>query len=128
MDMLGAFYWRGAAEEKLLLQRCGSCGFIRFPPTILCPRCFSPEIDLIESEGRGTLWSYAVPHKPRWDWLDPGAMLAVVELDEGVRVASNLTGASLDDVFIGMGVEVWFKQVRDGIALPMFRPATVARD
>jgi uncharacterized OB-fold protein len=122
MDILGAFYWSAAASGRLLLQQCGSCGDIRFPPALLCPKCFSSETELVESAGKGTLWSFSVPHKPRWEWLEPGAMLAVVELDEGVRLATNLTDADPHSVAIGLRVEVWFKEISEGIALPMFRP------
>lgn len=123
MDTLASFYWGAAAEGKLLFQRCGACGALRFPPALLCPKCFSPKIELVQSEGKGMLWSYSVPHRPHWEWLDPSAILAVVELDEGVRVASNLTEAPPETVSIGLRVEVWFKPIREGIALPMFRPA-----
>jgi uncharacterized OB-fold protein len=122
VDELSAFYWNGAARGKLLIQKCGGCGTLRFPPALACLDCHSFDATTIESAGRGLVWSYCFPVRPTWDFLPDRAALAVVQLDEGIRVPTNVTDVEPDDMKIGLPVEVWFDRVADDVALPMFRP------
>jgi uncharacterized OB-fold protein len=122
LDQLSAFYWNAAARGELLIQQCGSCGTLRFPPALACLQCHSFDTTVIRSAGRGFLWSYSLPRRPNWSYLAEGTALAVVELDEGVRIPTNLTDADPAELRIGLRVEVWFDPVTDDIALPMFRP------
>ena len=126
VDELSADFLHGAAQGRLLIQKCGACGQLRFPPALACLECHSFATETIESSGRGFVWSYAYPVRPRWDFLPEGTALVVVELEEGVRVPTNVTGVAPADMHIGLPVEVWFEQLAEGIALPMFRPSPVA--
>ena len=120
------FFWDGLREHKLLIQRCGACGALRNPPRPMCPNCRSLDWDTIESSGRGTVYSYVMPHQPRFPFFDYPYIVALVALDEGVRLVSNLIDIAPADVTVGMAVEVSY-QAFDGangdLVLHQFRPA-----
>ncbi len=116
-----AFYWEGAAEGKLLAQRCGDCGTLRHPPRPMCPQCRSLAIELVTLSGRGTLYSYAVLHHPQNPAFDYPVLAALVDLDEGVRLLSELAGIAPDDIRIGMPLAADFAPTYGGMAVPVFR-------
>jgi uncharacterized OB-fold protein len=117
-----AFFFEGAREGKLLIQRCGSCGTLRHPPRPACVDCRSFEWDTVEATGRGTVYSYVVVHHPQVPAFDYPLPIAVVELEEGTRLVADLVGVAPEDVTIGMPVVVDFVAVDDELTLPMFRP------
>ncbi len=117
------FFWDGAKAGKLLIQRCGECGALRHPPRPMCPACNSLLWDAIEATGRGTVFSFVMPHHPTYPWFDYPYIVALVELDEGTRVVSNLVEVRPEDASIGMRVEVRFEEFDGGLVLPMFAPA-----
>jgi uncharacterized OB-fold protein len=120
------FFWEGAKEHKLLLQRCGGCRSLRHPPRPMCPRCQSLDWDTIESSGRGVVYSFVMPRHPPLPWFDQPYVVALVELEEGTRFVSNLCHVDPADVRNGMRVEVFFEEFEpDGLVLPLFRPAQV---
>jgi uncharacterized OB-fold protein len=125
----GAEFWAGCARGELLVQRCGACDAPRFPPRPMCPRCRSVEVRWAPVAGRGTIWSYVVPHPPL---LPAYAELApynvvVVTLDEDptLRMVGHLLATpeggidEIDPVTIEIGapVRVVF-QVIDDVTLP----------
>ncbi|MCC7273772.1 MAG: OB-fold domain-containing protein [Alphaproteobacteria bacterium] len=119
-------FWAGCRSHRLLLQRCRSCGTHRFPAGALCPACRSREADWIESRGRGTVFSWiTVRHPvPRDVYAaDVPYVVALVDLEEGVRMATNIVGCAPEEVTAGMPVEVAFEDVTAEISLPRFRPA-----
>jgi uncharacterized OB-fold protein len=115
------FFWNGVAEGRLLVRRCAACRRLQHPPSPMCPWCGSLEWDVQELSGRGTLHSWIVSRHPS-EPDDMARIVALVELDEGVRLVSNLVGIDVEEVQNGMPLEVLFAQV-DGVALPQFRPA-----
>ncbi|CQD13316.1 putative nucleic-acid-binding protein containing a Zn-ribbon [Mycobacterium europaeum] len=117
------FFWNGLRENKLLIQRCGGCGRLRHPPRPMCPHCRSLDWDTVESSGRGTVYSYVMPHEPKFPFFEYPYVVVLVELEEGVRLVSNLTGIDPADVTTGMPVEVYFQSFDDGLVLHQFRPA-----
>ncbi len=118
-----AVFWDAAREGRLVTQRCGSCGRLRHPPRPMCPDCHSLHIEVITLSGRGTLYSYAILHHPRHPAFDYPVLVALVELDEGVRMVSNLVGLTPSDVEIGMALEVEFEARGPEHAIPVFRRA-----
>ncbi|CAM3333214.1 nucleic acid-binding protein [Mycobacterium intermedium] len=119
------FYWNGLREQKLLIQRCGGCGTLRHPPRPMCPHCRSLSWEAIESSGEGTVYSYVMPHQPRFPFFDYPYIVALVELSEGVRLLSNLRDIDPDDVTVGMPVEVFyetFEGASGDLVLHQFRP------
>jgi uncharacterized protein len=116
------FFWDGAKAGRLLIQKCLDCGALRQPPGPMCPRCQSLKWAPHEAHGRGTVFSWIISKHPTQPDDHP-RMVAVIELEEGVRMVSNLQGIEKTDVRVGLPVEVFFAEV-DGAVLPQFRPAT----
>lgn len=118
------FYWDGAKEGKLLLNACTPCGDkAYFPPRPFCPTCGSRDVTVIEASGKGRLYSYIINEMPAPGY-EPPFTVAVVMLEEGVKMVSNLMDLPPDPTVIelDMPLEVTFEQ-RGEIAAPQFRPA-----
>lgn len=114
-------FWDGIAEHRLLIQRCTGCGTLRFPWLPGCNACASPDWDTVEASGSGTVFSYVVMHHPPFPAFDPPYAVALVELAEGVRMVSNVTGVPYDEVRIGMPVQLEFLRCDEELELPVFR-------
>ncbi|MFE0764783.1 bifunctional MaoC family dehydratase N-terminal/OB-fold nucleic acid binding domain-containing protein [Streptomyces smyrnaeus] len=118
-----AGFWEGVQRHQFLFQRCATCAVPRFPWLPGCNACGSAEWRAVAAFGHGTVYSYVVMHHPPFPAFDPPYAVALVELDEGVRVISNVTGVRHDQVRIGMPVELEFLRVDDDLELPVFRGA-----
>ncbi|WP_116212939.1 bifunctional MaoC family dehydratase N-terminal/OB-fold nucleic acid binding domain-containing protein [Streptomyces olivoreticuli] len=116
-----AGFWEGVAERRLLIQRCDACAALRFPWLPGCGGCGSPEWTAVEASGAGTVFSYVVVHHPPFPAFDPPYAVALIELAEGIRMISNISGVPHDRVRIGMPVELEFVRVDGGQLLPVFR-------
>ena len=116
------FFWDGVRAHRLLIQRCASCGALRHPPRPMCPHCQSLEWDAIESSGRGTVYSFVIPHHPPLPWFPEPYVVALVDLEEGTRLVSNIVGVAPEAVTIGMPVAVRFEAFDGDIVLPLFAP------
>ncbi|MFD5145894.1 bifunctional MaoC family dehydratase N-terminal/OB-fold nucleic acid binding domain-containing protein [Streptomyces sp. NPDC058401] len=114
-------FWDGVREHKLLIQRCTACATLRFPWLPGCNTCGSPDWDTVEASGAGTVFSYVVMHHPPFPAFDPPYAVALVELAEGVRMVSNITGVPYDKVRIGLPVHLEFLRVDEELELPVFR-------
>lgn len=117
-----ALFWDAAAQGRLVAQKCARCGALRHPPRPMCPHCRSLELEVCELSGRGTLYSYALLHHPQHPAFEYPVLAALVDLDEGIRVVSNLTDVAPDQIRIGMRLEVHFAPTAGGGAAPVFRP------
>jgi uncharacterized OB-fold protein/acyl dehydratase len=117
-----AFFWQGVAAGELRIQRCSACRALRHPPGPMCPHCQSLDWDAIVSAGRGHVFSFVVAHHPPVPPFSYPNAIALIELDEGTRLVSNLVGIAPADVAIGMRVRVEFTRVDDELVLPLFRP------
>jgi hypothetical protein len=91
---------------------------------VACPHCLSTDWAFEPSTGRGTVYSYTVVHRPPQPGFDPPYVLAIVDLDEGWSMLTNVVGVEPGDVRIGQRVAVRFEDVTDEVALPCFAPAT----
>jgi uncharacterized OB-fold protein len=118
-----AVFWDAAAEHRLVAQECAGCGVLRHPPRPMCPHCQSLDFGVVELSGRGTLYSYAVLHHPQHPAFDYPVLAALVDLDEGIRLVSNLADIDAADIAIGMRLEVAFVPTAEDRAVPVFRPA-----
>jgi uncharacterized OB-fold protein len=120
------YFWDGARQGKLLVQRCKACGTLRHPPGPVCTTCHSFDWGTIESKGLGRVYSFVVMHYPEVPPFEYPNPIALVELDEGTRLVAQLVGVALGEVAIGQRVQVEFAtfETADGgdIALPQFRP------
>ncbi len=121
---LGPFF-AAAKEGRLAVQRCSGCGALRFPPRELCNVCLATEATWVPVSGRGAIYSYNVMHQvyhPGFAHEVPYAVV-MVKLAEGPTLISNLVDCPLEEIRIGMPVEVTFEQVSPEVTLPKFRRA-----
>lgn len=116
-----AYFWDGVRDRQLLLRRCAGCGQLQHPPTPMCGNCNSLEWETQKATGRGVVYSWIVSKHPSEADAEP-RIVALVELDEGVRLVSNLTGVAPEDVRNDMVVEVTFVDYDDDVVLPHFAP------
>jgi uncharacterized OB-fold protein len=119
-------FWEAAHRHELSLQRCRACGRYVFYPRAACPHCFAADLEWRRVSGRGTLHTFTVVHRGQRGFpLGPPYVIAIVELEEGARLMTNLVGVEPDPqkIRIGMPVEVVFEDVSAEITLPRFRPA-----
>ncbi len=122
------FYWEKCKAPELWLRHCKACDNTYFYPRDICPNCFSRETDWIQSSGQGTLHTFAIVHRgPTPPFRDRAPYVAaVVELEGGARMPTNLVDVEPDpaSIQVGMAVEVVFDDLDDKISLPKFRPAS----
>ena len=117
-------YWEGAKDGKLILQKCNDCSGIYFPPRPFCPKCSSCSVQEYQASGKGSLYSYVINHLPSPGFTPPFA-IAVVELEEGPRLMSNIVECEQtpEALELDMPLEVTFEKLNDDITLPQFKPA-----
>jgi uncharacterized OB-fold protein len=118
-------YWQAAARGELRLPRCRSCASFMWPPKIRCAACGSIEIDWVASSGRGVVHTFTVVRQGNDAYFTVKVpyVVAMIELDEGPRLMSNITGCDVEAVYIGMPVAVAFVDAGDGLVLPVFTPS-----
>ncbi len=114
------FFWQGMAEGELRLQKCNTCGALRHPPGPMCPQCHGSDQRYVVSPGRGTVYSYTVHHAPQIPGKQLPLLIAVVELEEGVRMTAELRGVAHEHVRVGMPVHIGFDRIDDDLTLPVF--------
>ena len=130
VDDLTRPFWEGTAAGELRMQACGACGRLRFPPRPMCPFCQSLDVEWRVMSGRGTVWSYVVPHPPVLPAFEPLAPynVVVVALDEDptLRLVGNLLASpdgAINDIDpatirIGEPVRVVFQPAGEDVVLP----------
>ena len=121
-------YWDGLREHRLMLPRCRDCGKAFFYPRALCPFCHGAAVEWFQATGRGRLYSFEIAHQTmnKAFKVKPPYVLAMVELEEGPRLMSNLINVTPEASAIrcDMPVEVVFHRLTDEITLPLFQPAS----
>ena len=118
-------FWAATRDGRLLIKRCGDCGKAHHYPRPFCPACWSENVSWEQASGRATLYTYSIvrvndlpPFPARVPYV-----AAIVELDEGPRLMTNVVDCDFDDLRIGMPLEVTFREETDEITLAVFRPA-----
>ncbi|HEY3673163.1 MAG TPA: Zn-ribbon domain-containing OB-fold protein [Acidimicrobiia bacterium] len=117
-----AAFWDAADEGRLVAQRCAACGRLRHPPRPMCPECNSLEVEVVELSGRGVVYSYALLHHPQHPAFEYPVPAVLVDLDEGIRIVSNVVGVEPGDIRIGLPVHVEFVPTDGEHQVPVFRP------
>ncbi len=118
-------YWEAAKQHRLELPKCDACGKFWHPPTQTCPHCLSPNFTFTQVSGRGKVFSFVTFHRlyhPAFESELP-YVVALVELEEGPRLISNIVGIAAPDVRCEMPVKVVFDDVAPDVAVPKFTPA-----
>jgi hypothetical protein len=122
-------FWEATRERRFLLQWCTACERAIFYPRAFCPHCpdGASGLEWREASGRGTVYAAGVEHRPEavgatFSGGQPFCV-ALIELDEGVRLVSNVVGCPPDEVHCGMAVVLTWEPLRDGRQLPLFTAA-----
>ena len=115
-------YWDGLREGKLMLQHCASCGKVRHYPRPVCPNCLSMEGEFKAASLTGKLHTWTVCHHPFNFFFKAEApyIVALVDMDAGVRVNAPLRGIAEADIRIGRRVKLGFEPVNKEVTLPFF--------
>lgn len=117
-------FWESARQHKLMIQKCNDCGRNIFYPRKQCPECWSVNLGWFQASGKAKIYSYSVTMAGVEERFaeDLPYILALVDLEEGIRMMTNIVDCKPDEVYIGMDVKVFFKDVTEEFSLPMFRP------
>lgn len=115
-----AYFWAGTAAGELRIQQCGGCGELRHPPGPMCPSCNETKPGYVVASGLGEVYSYVVHHHPPVPGHTLPFVVALVELEEGVRFMAELA-VPPDEVHIGLPVRIGFRCVDDELTLPVWR-------
>ena len=123
IDDENRFFWTSGADGTLRFLRCQQCRLWLHPPGPRCPACLGKDLAPEAVSGRGEVFSFTVNHQP-WDGGTEPYVIALVALpeQEGLRLTTNIVGCAIEDVSIGMAVQVVFEQ-RDEVWFPLFAPA-----
>jgi uncharacterized protein len=111
-------FQQAASEGRFVLPHCGACGRFHWYPRPFCPHCFADTVEWKEASGHGTVYSYTVMRRAK-----PVYAIAYVRLAEGATLMTNIVDCPVNEVHIGMEVEVVFHSAPGGVLVPMFRPA-----
>ena len=124
LDESNRFFWTSGEDGQLRFLRCQACGYYLHPPLPRCPECGSRDVAPEVVSGRGEVLSYTVNHQS-WDGSTEPYAIVLVGLpeQEGLRLTSNLINHPLDDIEIGLPVQVAFEQ-HDLVWFPLFEPVT----
>jgi uncharacterized OB-fold protein len=118
-------FWDGARAGELRIQRCIDCDRFYFYPRAFCPSCLSSNVEWVTASGRAKLHSYVINHRPAPGFEEEAPYaIAIVELDEGPRMMTNIVGVpnTPEDLVLDMELEVVFEE-QGGMCVPRFRPA-----
>jgi uncharacterized OB-fold protein len=116
-------FWEGVERQELVFQRCKDCGTWAHPPRPLCPSCHSLEKEWAPSKGKGKIHSWVTYRESPHPGFKAPYSVVLVELEDGLRLISNLVDTDPDGISIGMPVEVIFEEIAEGVTLPKFRRA-----
>ena len=116
------FFWDACDKEQLVAERCSHCQKFRFPPRPMCPHCHSTKREHVKLSGRGTVYTWIRPVHPKPVGFNEPPIVALIELEEGFRLVSNLYGIEFEKITLGMPVEVFFDATVGNRKVPVFRP------
>jgi len=128
LDPLTTPFWEGCHRHELLIQHCLACGSRRFPPGPVCLECRSDQAEWRPARGLATVFSWIVVRHPIPAEVyasEVPYVVALVDLEEGVRMVTNIIGCAPEAVTAGMRLEVVYKDVNETVTLPQFRPVGI---
>jgi uncharacterized OB-fold protein len=122
---LSRAFWEAASTGVLAIQRCRNCDAYEWTPQVACSRCYTETLTWVPVSGRGTVYSFSVVHRPQTSDFEAPYVVAIVELEEGVRMLTDLVDVDAAQVHIGQPVEVAFDE-ETPVALYHFKPVGTA--
>lgn len=115
-----AYFWEGTSNGELRIQKCNACGALRHPPGPACPDCGALDRGHVVASGVGTVYSYVVHRHPPVPGKELPIVIALIDLDEGVRMVGEVADVADDEIAIGMRLHVDFNRVDDDLTLPIW--------
>lgn len=115
-------FWESCKSGRMQMQRCEDCGVYVYYPVYVCPECASQKLAWTPVTGRGKVYTYTVAAKASFETEGP-MVLALVELEEGAMMVSNIVNTPPESVHIGMPVRIAYEPISDEITLPLFQAA-----
>jgi uncharacterized OB-fold protein len=116
-------HWEGCREGTLRVQQCQACQTCVFIPQPCCTQCQSTDLAWIDCSGKGKVYSYTVVHRAPRPQFETPYVVAIIELEEGWYMLSNVLDCAVDDVEVDMPVRVEFRKMTEDITLPYFVPS-----
>jgi uncharacterized protein len=118
-------FWDATRERRYLLQWCRPCDEPVHYPRWACPRCLGEDLEWRQASGRGEVYTFNVMHRPGSPLMADATpyVIALVDLEEGARILTNVVGCDPADVKVGMAVRLDWEELSDGRALAVFVPA-----
>lgn len=118
-------YWDGCKRHELRIQQCGACGQYQFYPRLYCSKCFSERVDWVNASGRAKVTTFTIVRRPVSPAFkdDLPYVVALVTLEEGPSMMTNIVGCAPETVTIGMPLAVTFEDWTEEISIAKFRPA-----
>lgn len=117
------YFWDGTAAGELRIQACNACGALRHPPGPACPDCGALDRGYVVASGRGTVFSFVVHRHPPIPGKELPVVVALLDLDEGVRMVGEVVDVPDEEIEIGMPLRVDFQRIDDELSLPVWRRA-----
>lgn len=123
IEKWNAPYWQAAKRREFVAQRCRSCGYTHLPPGPACTNCLSADQDWVRLSGRGTIYSYGVYYQCWHEGFagDIPYNVALISLEEGLQIVSQVIGCDNEELDCGLAVEVTFDDITPEVSLPKFR-------
>lgn len=117
-------YWDGCKQHELRVQKCAACGHHQFYPRLYCTTCMSDRVEWVKTSGRAKILSYTIIYRPVTQAFAGNVpyVVAMVTLDEGPQMMTNIVGCEPEKVHIGMPVQVTFDDWTEEISVPKFKP------
>jgi uncharacterized OB-fold protein len=124
-DPVSAPFWREAGQGRLSFQKCSRCGYLRWPAAAICPECWSEVFEWTPVSPEGEVWSFGIYERAFSKAFEDDLpyVVALVSLDAGPQMISNIVDLAPDDVTVGMRVTAVFEPFGDDAALVKFRPS-----
>ena len=117
-------FWEGCKKHELRFEKCRNCGHVRWPPSIICPMCYSKHTEWIRASGKGKTYTFVVYHQAFHKAFENNLpyVTAIIELEEGPRLLSNIVGCNPQEVRCDMPLEVTWEDINEEFSLPKFKP------
>ena len=117
-------FWEACARHELYVQKCRSCGKVFYYARSFCPEDLSSDMEWVKCSGKGKIYTFTITRQNQASGFRDNLpyIMAYVELDEGVRMLTNIVECKPEEVKVGMSVEVTFEDATSEISIPLFRP------